>query len=269
MPTLLLLVTLPGQVLLAQSSSAKEWALPKDTSIKDRGARVYRFTVVYNNANSKGEVLQRYRLSGEYTRGLADGEVIWNNVFRSDSDGPTGPFTAEQKIAFMEGFRYRNDLASTLGPDFLKGFPAAAVVERNLVWDTGMIEYYGQHFLNKLKLNEAFHVPGADVNMPDVGTFNNRDAVVEWVGLSRRNGQDCALIEYRAFLNPLQIANGGVTLKGRSEYWGQIWVSLATRQIEYGTLYESVTGEVKLPGQNGTQVVNVFRSGVLEPARAR
>ena len=41
----------------------------------------------------------------------------------------------------MEGFRYHRTIwASTLKPDFFKGFPATAVFERNLVWDTGMIE---------------------------------------------------------------------------------------------------------------------------------
>jgi len=27
-----------------------------------------------------------------------------------------------------------------------------------------------------------------------------------------------------------------MNLKGRSDYWGEIWVSLTTKQIEYGTL---------------------------------
>jgi hypothetical protein len=72
------------------------------------------------------------------------------------------------------------------------------------------------------------------------------------------------LIEYRAFFNPLEIANGGMTLTGRSHYWGGIWVSLATRQIEYATLYEDVLGELKL-GQDSPRPVSVFRTGIFEP----
>jgi hypothetical protein len=101
--------------------------------------------------------------------------------------------------------------------------------------------------------------------MPDVGTFHNRDIVLEYVGRSQRNGQDCALIDYRAFFNPLQIATGGMTLNGRSDYWGQIWVSLATKQIEYATIYEEVNGEIKLPGQDAPQLLSVFRIGSFEP----
>jgi hypothetical protein len=170
----------------------------------------------------------------------------------------------------MEGFRYRNDLPSTLNPEFFKGFPPTAVFERNLVWDTGMIEVFGQGYFEHLKLNEPYHLASNhDVNMPDVGTFRNHDIVLEWIGHSQRNGQDCALITYKAFFNPLEIVNGGMTLKGRSDYWGEIWVSLETKQIEYGTIYENVAGEMKLPGQDTTQIINVFRIGSLEPVIAK
>lgn len=101
--------------------------------------------------------------------------------------------------------------------------------------------------------------------MPDVGVFHNRDVALEWIGRSQRNGQDCALIKYEAFFNPLAIATGGMTLNGRSDYWGEIWVSLGTKQIEYGTINESVVGEMKLPGRDATQIINVFRVGTLEP----
>jgi len=102
-----------------------------------------------------------------------------------------------------------------------------------------------------------------------VGTFHIRDTVLEWMGRSQRNGRDCALIRYQAFFNPLQINSGGMTLQGRSDYWGEIWVALATRQIEYATLYEEVTGEMKMPGQQPAQVLNVFRIGTFEPVSTR
>jgi hypothetical protein len=256
--------------LLGQSSSAKTWILPQGTTVKDNGPRTYRFIVDYNTANTKGEMVYRQRVTGDYTRGLAGGEVIWKNVAQSDAVGATAPLAAPQKRDFMEGFRYHNDLPSTMKPEFFKGFPPTAVVERNLVWDTGMIEAFGQNFFDRLKLNQPYHSDSnQDANLPDVGTFHNRDVVLEWIGRSQRNGQDCALIRYQAFFNPLEISTGGMTLKGRSDYWGEIWVSLATKQIEYGTLYESVVGEMKLPGQDTTQVVNIFRNGTFEPVDAK
>ncbi len=148
---------------------------------------------------------------------------MWKNVFQADAVGPAAPFGAAHKREFREGFRYKNDLSSTMKPEFFKGFPATAVFERNLVWDMGMIEMFGQSFFEHLKLNEPYHTASnQDIKMPDVGTFQNHDVVLEWVGRSQRNGQDCAVIKYQAFFNPLEIVSGGVNLKGRSDYWGEI-----------------------------------------------
>jgi hypothetical protein len=253
----------------AQTTSTKSWNLPQGMSVKDRGPRTYRFTVDYNVGNSKSEIIKRQRLTGEYTRGLPSGEVMWKNVTQADADGLTAPFAPAQKRDFMEGFRYRNDLAVTMKPEFFKAFPPTAVFERNLVWDTGMIEMFGQNYFDRLKLNEPYHIiSNEDVKLPDVGVFHNKDVVLEWIGQSQRNGQDCAVINYRAFFNPLVVDNGGMNLKGRSDYWGQIWVSIATKEIEYATLYENVGGEMKLAGQDTPQPLNVFRIGTFEPVNA-
>ncbi len=253
--------------LFAQSQA---WTLPQGLAIKDNGPRTYRMVVDYNVANTKGEITMRQRVTGEYTRGLPGSDVIWKNVTFAQAMGPQAAFSTPEKRDFMEGFRYRNDLASTMKPDFFKGFPVTAVFERNLVWDTGMLEYFGQGSFEKVKLNEPLHLDAnGSVNMPDVGTFHNKDVILQWIGRSQRNGQDCALIRYQAFFNPIEITNGGMNLKGRSDYWGEIWVSLATKQIEYGTIYEVVVGEMKLPGQDTTQVINVFRQATLEPVSAK
>jgi hypothetical protein len=252
-------------LVLGQCLCAQTWTLPQGTTVKDSGPRVYRFTVEYNTANSKGETMRRQRLTAEYTRGLPDGEVMWKNVAEADADGPTAPFGPPQKRDFMEGFRYPNDLAATFKPDFYKKFPPMAVLERNLVWDTGMIESFGQNFFKSLKLNEPIHTAAdEDIAMAGVGVFHNRDIVLEWIGRSQRNGQECALIRYQSFFNRLLVEAGGMSLKGRSDYWGEIWVSLATKQIEYATLYESVVGDMKPPGQDTMMVLNILRSGTLE-----
>ncbi len=264
------LMSLCGFALLASCAWAESWVLPKGTNVKDNGPRTYRFTVDYDSASTKGDIIHRQRLTGEYTRGLPGGDVMWKNVTQVEAIGPTASYGPANKREFMEGFRYRNDAASTMAPDFFKGFPPAAVVERNLVWDTAMFEMFGQNYFEQLKLNEPYHaISNEDVKMPGVGTIRNRDVVLTWLGRSERNGQECAVVRYQAFFNPLDVATGGMTLKGRSDYWGEIWVSLSTKQIEYSTLYESVVGEMKFPGQETVQTINVFRTGTFEPVDAK
>ena len=260
----MVLAVLASLELLAQS-----WSLPQGASVKDDGPRTYRFTVEYFIANTQGEITARQRLTGEYTRALANGEVAWKNVSQAKADSATAPFGPPERREFMEGFHYRRsakESADSMAPEFFKGFPPTAVYERNLVWDTEMIEDFGQKHFDELKLNRPYHmIASQTINLPDVGKFQNRDVQLEWVGKSQRNGKECAVIGYSAFFNPLEIANGGVDLKGRSHYWGQMWVSLTTRQIEFATLDEDVMGELKLPGQNAPIVISVFRHGTFEP----
>jgi hypothetical protein len=254
-----------AQPLRAQSPAPQTWDLPHATAVKDAGPRSYRFSVIYYTADRVGEIIHRQRLTADYTRGLPNGEVEWRNVTDTQVDGATAPFPATPKRDYMEGFRYQLN-ANTMAPDFFKSFPPTAVMERNLVWDTGMFELFGQNYFDQLKLNQPLHIDsGQDVAMPAIGTFHNSDVVLEWVGRSQRNGQDCALIDYHAFFNPVSINMGGMTMKARSDYWGQIWVSLATKQIEYATLQEEVNGEIKLPGQDTPQLLDVFRIGTFEP----
>jgi len=248
---------------------AQSWTLPHGRPVVDKGLRTYRFVVDHTVTDTTGQVVQRQRVSGEYTRGLPGGEASWARVTLAESNGPQAISAPGQPRPFMDGFKYRigpASLGETMKPDFFKGFPPAAVFERNLVWDTGMIEMFGQDQFDHLTLNTPYHVLSADdAKMPGLGTFHNRDVQLTWVGRSQRNGQECAVIDYRAFFNPLDIATGAMTLKGRSHYWGAIWVSLATRQIEYATLDEDVLGELTLAGQGAPRTISVLRSGIFEP----
>jgi len=256
--------------LLSAGVLAQSWTLPRGAAVVDKGPRTYRFTVDHTVTDTTGQVVQRQRVSGDYTRGLPGGEAAWSHVTLAESNRPQEMSGPGQPRPFMDGFKYRTGPASlgeTMKPDFFKGFPPTAVFERNLVWDTGMIEMFGQDQFDHLTLNTPYRVLSAqDAKMPGIGTFHNRDVQLTWIGRSQRNGQDCAVIDYRAFFNPLDIANGAMTLKGRSHYWGAIWVSLATRQIEYATLQEDVLGEMTLGGQP-PRTISVLRSGVLEPVR--
>ena len=73
-------------------------------------------------------------------------------------------------------------------------------------------------------------------------------------------GKDVSRSAVIAFCN-----REGIKLKGRSNYWGEIWVSLKSKQIEFSTLYEDVLGELRLPGQDSMQVINVLRSATFSP----
>ncbi|MGA2964382.1 MAG: hypothetical protein ABSD96_22195 [Candidatus Korobacteraceae bacterium] len=186
------------QPLSAQSkpvppSTVQTWDLPYGTVVKDASSRTYRFTVGYDSANRTGEVVHRQRVTRDYTRGLANGEVERRNVGVADAGGATAPFSAARICDFIEGLRYPAASTDTLKPDSFKSFPPTAILERSLIWDTSVMEAFGQNHFDLLKLNVPLHIlADQNVNMPGVGTFHSRDTVLGWVGRSERNGQDCA-----------------------------------------------------------------------------
>jgi hypothetical protein len=171
---------------------AQSWTLPHGSAVVDKGPRTYRFVVDHTVTDTTGQVVQRQRVSGEYTRGLPGGEASWARVTLAESNGPQEISAPGQPRPFMDGFKYRigpASLAETMKPDFFKGFPPAAVFERNLVWDTGMIEMFGQDQFDHLTLNTPFHVLSADdAKMPGLGTFHNRD--VQSPGSAARSATD-------------------------------------------------------------------------------
>jgi hypothetical protein len=260
-----------GIVLVLALVIARPWNAPRETA-EDSGPRRYRFAIDYTAADIRGQVTHRQRVEATYTRGLSGAEVVWNDVSVAEAHGASAPLGRPQRRGFMEGLRYRRSpetMDDMLKPGFFKNAPPTAIVERNLVWDVEALELFARTPLERLKPNEPHRLLSSQrLDMPGIGTFQNRDVRLTFTGRTQRNGQDCAVLDYQAYFNPLSVANAGMTLTGRSHYWGQIWVSLATGQIEHATLYEVVVGEMKLAGQD-KQVIDVFRSGVLAPLARR
>jgi hypothetical protein len=265
--TITALLSLASAFAQTAPSPGRDWKLPSSLAVKQDGPQTFRFICDYYNLDTKGHLASRQRLSALYTRGLPGDAVRWTEVTSATNTDGSDNFPSPQKREFMEGFSYpHSSHHDMLKPGFFTGFPPMAMQERNLVWDTEMIEAFGQTLLEHLKLNVPYHVPDTgDVSLGGMGSFRHKDLQLIWTGISQRNGQECAVVDYRAFFNQLDVSNPAVTLTGRSHYWGQIWVSLSTKRIEYATLYEDVFGELKLQIQEKPMAMNVFRIGTFEP----
>ena len=96
------------------------------------------------------------------------------------------------------------------------------------------------------------------------GVFKNTDIQLTWMGIVDRNNRECILVHYEAFFNTVDHELPGIRLVGRSDYWGDIWVALATGDIEYATLYEEVVGELRLTPPSAPREINVVRKGTFE-----
>jgi hypothetical protein len=237
----------------------KAGTLPQNLELKDE-LQKYVVTTDHFNTDIFANFFNKMRVKGEYTRGLENGMVKWNNCSVSMSMSRDAEFPAGTSISYMEDFSYLVT-ADMLNPENFTTFTENSAFAKNLIWDMMAIEGFGWSAWDKLKLNEPYSAKdfNGKMELAGQGSFENKDVILTWTGISQRNGESCAVIEYQTMNNPLDYSGEGMTMKGRSHYWGTIWVSLEDKQIEHAVLFEDVVMEMQLPGQTNKQIMDATR----------
>jgi hypothetical protein len=225
--------------------------------------RVYRLTMDHFTFAPSGTLISRERVSADYHK-RADGTVRWRNAGTATAPSLTAEFAPSKPLAHVNDFTYRVGQGDTTKADFFVGFPVDAIAEKNLIWDTQMFETFASNFRRLPADGSPYRLPPSDIPLAGSGTFKNTNIELTAAGTFRSRGTDLAIMRYSALFNPLElILPGGAKFVGRSDYMGDIWVTPKTGDIERGTLYETVVGEVRTPKGN-PQVVNVVRRGLFE-----
>jgi hypothetical protein len=241
--------------------------LPANLKLQEKSPQKYKVYCDYINLDTLGNTINKDRVAGEYTRALPDGKVRWTNVRIAHAKGFDDPFPEGEPQKYMEGLSYSTANRDNLFTErFFRDFPPTEPKTKNLIWDMLMIEQFSWDYWDKLQLNQPYSIQSSpeDVPLAGSGSFQNRSIQLTWIGISKRNGELCALIQYHAFDNKFSASMGTMKFQGRSHYWGEIWVSLEDKQIEYATLFEDVLVQFALPGQSTNQLTNILRKGAFE-----
>ena len=232
------------------------FAAPVFTGTKSEGPHTYELDYRYFYRDAFGNTLSTIRTEANYTRLLDDGFVRWNGVriFPGGvSDGTV--------LGVMEGFCY------VVSEDIVKEslydrFPDTDLKHliKTMVWDGVMINVFDSLIggLEALGLNEFRTVTefeDFDVQMCDWGKIKMRNLRIKWLGISRMNDELCILIHYNSFANPVSAP----FMKGRSLYWGQVWISMDDRDVECLTLNEDVILNTDGSTGSGNGIMNIQR----------
>ncbi len=211
----------------------------------------YIMTAEYINKDIYGNLQNKTKVSGEYTRGLKDAPVSWNNVYISHSDNNSGAYMEGSKQEYMEGISYTVS-SDLMEESFFKDFSTQPdnVLARNLIWDMMMIEGYAWNYTGSLELNKTFVIPDIQgaFDMADIGSYDHEKNELKWTGTSMMNNTLCNIIEFRSLDNKLEINLNEMKSKGSELYWGSIRVSQDGRQIEYAEIYSFTVQEMEITG---------------------
>jgi hypothetical protein len=225
--------------------------LPHGKPVFDGMPQKYRMTAVYTNRDLYGNFTGKTKVSGDYTCGLEKGEASWNNVLISNSGDFSGSFPDGIRQEYMDNFKYIPS-AEMLNEEAFKNFPANLenVFARNLIWDMMTIEGFAWEYSDSLKLNRIYTIPDiqGEFEMAGIGTYNHAKIQLCWTGISYINNEMCAVIEYRATDNKIELAMDQMNTRGTEQYWGTTWISLRTRQIEYAEMYGGTIQEIEIKG---------------------
>ncbi len=244
--------------VIAQNNAILD-KLPVKLVLVYESPQTYSMTTEYIDYDIFGNFIKKKLITAEYTTGLENEHVQWNRVEVAESKSETEAYPKGKEQEFMKGFTYYQSMEK-INEAFVNQIPQADVFMKNLTWDVKAIEDFAWSKWNKLELNREYsdNSKKSSVDLAGEGTFENKDIRLTWIGITNINHLNCAIIKFMAMVNPLEVKTGDFHIKGRSHYWGNIYVSLSNKQIEYAELYEDVVMDVK-EGEEKSNKVNTVR----------
>lgn len=227
----------------------------------------YRMTAVYVNRDLYGKFTEKTKVSGDYTRGLPGDSVVWNNVFIAASKKFEEPFSAGSKKEYMENFKYIPS-DNMIKEEAFKDFPSNPenVFARNLVWDMYSFEIFAWRDYDSLKLNVPYDMAkmSFEFDMAEIGKYKHNGIVLCWRGITVVNGELCAIIEFSAIDNMIELTMAQIKAKGTEQYWGTIMVSLKTKLIEKATMGSGTILEIEVSGMKDKFLAKTIRELEVE-----
>lgn len=236
-------------------------SLPENLELVENSPHTYLMTIEYFNKDIYGNLRNKIKVTGEYTRGFKDKHVIWNNVYFSQSNSQTEPYSDKVKQKYIENFSYIPS-QNMLQKSFFDSFDNSmvSILARSLVWDMYAIEIYAWNYFDLLEQNKTFIVTDKGAtDIAGIGIYDQKRIELNWIGISLINNSLCAIIEYRVLDNKLEGQTDFMKSKGSECYWGKTWISLENKQIEYAEMYSNTIQEMEIEGLNNKMLVSTNR----------
>ena len=246
-----LIVVLAWSITTSNAQKWKNEKLPEKLKLDNSEIPSYQMTTDYLNYDFYGNFRDKIRISGIATYESENDSGMWKEVFKSHSKDLNGNFPRGGRINYMENFKYIPG-EHIITETFFHQIPEADMFVKNLFWDLMGFDVFAYTFWDSLHLNTEFssHSINSVVDIAGDGFFENKDIGLTWIGYSKMNNELCAIIKFSAMNNPLKIEMENMSLSGRSHYWGEVYVSLKDKQIEYANLKEDVLTDIKISGHD-------------------
>jgi hypothetical protein len=95
--------------------------------------------------------------------------------------------------------------------------------------------------------------------MADIGNYSHNKIILCWKGITEINGRLCAIIDFNAIDNKLELTMDMIKSKGTEQYWGSVLVSLKTKNLEQAVMYSGTMQEIEISGMKNKLLVKTIR----------
>lgn len=261
---ILFLVLFPGPAF-NQSRNVNELLSLQPSSINYKPEiQNYNVTLKWQNLDAiNGNKFNCNTVKALFTVDLPGDSVRWNNVrlgFATDFNQKE--FDGKELPGF-NNFTYKGVNLDFLRVDFYKKLPAEHIdIARWLVSDAIQMKGLAWYVFDSMRYKEEF-IPkvltNSDIKFENWVTFSSRYQKLTWSSIAEYNNEICAVVQFQSLYNPLEINNATTKLKGRSLYWGEMWISLKDKQVEYAIMYEDVVFKLKSDNFPQEQLIDLQR----------
>jgi hypothetical protein len=218
-----------------------------------------------------GNIVSSMQITGSFVRSVENREVLcrWNNVRMFSSRDTENDYPDGKPLDYMEGLSYSLS-DEILTEDFYAEFPEEdRHFVRTLIWDTPWLEvaYVGMDNIEYNRTLFSSDLERKDVRIQNFALLKTKNLKLKWAGVAKKNGEVCALLEFKALSNPVTSQTDILSIRGRSCCWGSFWVSLEDHEVEYAEINEDIIMDMSISGKALGEVLNMQRELVFDKSR--
>jgi len=194
----------------------------------------------------------------------------WNVKVGTTESIHKDPSKLTEKTDFR--FKYKTRTDDFLKEDFYADLPKEDVdLARMLIGDGVQMQEIVWYIADSLEYKKDFF-PGImnnfDISFQDSYTFSSKYQKYVWSGYTTHNNKPCAIVKFESFFNPfINEKDGFVFSKGRSTYYGELWISLEDKQVEYSIMVEDVIMKDRGPNSEEYRLMDLQREIVFNKVK--
>ena len=242
---------------------------PSEINNKSYELQEYEVTLKWQNLDAiSGNRFNCNVAKAIYTVGLENEYVGWKNVYLSQIDDFNQKEFKGTALPSFNNFTYKINDTDFLNKDFYKSIPPEQRdLAKWLVSDAIQMQGLAWYVFDSLEFNKEFMpklLENHDVKFEDWVTFSSRYQKLLWSGITKYNNEICAIVKFESLYNPVEIDNEDMTVKGRSLYYGEMWISLEDKQVEYASMVEDVIMKLKSSLFDEEQLIDLQREIIFD-----